>query len=74
MAKVELKSVEVDMSSIRSDNGKLLSSSILDIENQLRFAIGELSLYRQENNLDIDEFENIEVSLHKALNEVEMIK
>lgn len=74
MAKVEIGNIEKQLSEIRSDSGKLLSASIFDIEQHLIFVIGELSLYRQQNELDFDEFDNIEASLHRALNEVEMIK
>lgn len=70
---IDLGKLEIDPTRIRGKSGKLVRASLFDIQYQLDFVYGELSLYRQQNNLDPDEFEHIEASLLKALKELEMI-
>lgn len=74
MAKIEVGTFYETIDNIKLNNGKLLSQSLSEIESNLRFMYGEISLYRQKNNLNFDEFEEIEVALNNSLNEIENIK
>jgi hypothetical protein len=68
-----LGKIESELGFIEIGN-KSLSKIICELDSEIRDAIGYLSIYRQQYNLDIEEFEVIECNLHTALNLIETIR
>jgi len=73
MAEIKLGNVQLGIEYIKIED-RLLSDIKCDLDSYVRYAINNLSSYRQINKMNDDCFEHIECDLYKALDIIENLK
>lgn len=71
--KIDLANLDLSISDLKCKGGASLSQEINIIALNIQHVIGELSLYRQQNGLDPDEFDNIESVLYNTMTAIDGI-
>jgi len=73
MAEIKLGNVQLGIEHIKIGD-RLLSDIKCDLDSYVRYAINNLSIYRQINNMNDYCFEHIECDLYRALDIIENLK